>query len=268
VLGRFTAGHLHALVGLLGNKGKIRPWAFHFGDVGARDRGSALQAWLSHLLGGKTRAPKAPTDSKTTTASKLLLNRAENSVTAAQNAVVAALKCVRRSCGADRARCRWRLIRRVINQEIGRISGIFEAAKPKGTPDGEAPRGGAAPKPASLEAMVWQLTVEVSAEQAHVVELKTELEAVHCESERAHRRERSAQAAFEAESAWVALQVTMLTQEQEVTRCAARNLPPSPLPGHLLTTPTPKKKMYLLNSLPPANSNSDTGGGMVTGGRD
>jgi hypothetical protein len=126
---RFTASHLHALVGLLGNKGKIRPWANHFGDVGARDRGAALQAWLSHLLHGKTRAPKAPAGWKSTKANKLLLYRAENSVAAAQKAVVAASQCVRRASGADRARCCWQLIREVIKQEMGGVSGIFEAAK-------------------------------------------------------------------------------------------------------------------------------------------
>jgi len=51
---RFVHGHLHALAALILNKGKApTTWAQNFGDVGTRDRGVALQAWLYHLLGGE-----------------------------------------------------------------------------------------------------------------------------------------------------------------------------------------------------------------------
>ena len=51
---RFSHGHLHALAGLLINKGRAPTWDQYFGDFrGTRDRGVALEAWLYHLLGGE-----------------------------------------------------------------------------------------------------------------------------------------------------------------------------------------------------------------------
>jgi len=83
---RFSTGHFHALAALLGNKGRDAAWTRHFGNVGARDRGVALQAWLYHwyhLLGGEAFGLKMPTDWKSSTSSKRLLARAEKSVAAA-----------------------------------------------------------------------------------------------------------------------------------------------------------------------------------------
>jgi hypothetical protein len=50
---RFSHGHLHALAGLLVSKGRVPTWAQHFGEIGTRDRGAALESWLYHLLGGE-----------------------------------------------------------------------------------------------------------------------------------------------------------------------------------------------------------------------
>jgi hypothetical protein len=111
--------------------------------------------------------------------------------------------------------------------------------------------------------MMWQLTIEVSAERAHVVELQTKLEAAHREIERAHRHERSAQAAYEAESAWATLQVKMLTQEHVVRRPQSTPFsPPWPYADH--TSPcvlrrqhrAPPRALQFVSALRPRPSGS------------
>jgi len=85
----FSTGHLHALAALLGHKGRNPAWTTHVGDIGARNRGMALQAWLYHLLGGEASGLETPESWRAGKSSKRLLSRVEVSVAAA------AKECVR-----------------------------------------------------------------------------------------------------------------------------------------------------------------------------
>ena len=236
---RFSTGHLHALAALLGNKGRDAAWTRHFGNVGARDRGVALQAWLYHLLGGEASGLKMPTDWKSSTSSKRLLARAEKSVAAAAKERSRWAQAAVQLRGLDLAKqlragaqLGWRMVEEAVVTELAMLgAGWFAPPDAKRV---SAPV--AAPASVSPEGRVWQLTEELRAERAHSDEMRIELETSQRELQRVLRREECGAAAVVAEGAWAELQIKMMAQEHEVHRPPKREsrAPSSPL----LTSPS------------------------------
>jgi len=114
---------LAALLVHKGSKGRNPAWTTHFGDIGARDRGVALQAWLYHLLGGEASGLEKPESWRVGKSSKRLLSRVEVSVAAAAKecAQTAAQLRKLRSPGAEpRARTQlgWRMVHEAAVTEL------------------------------------------------------------------------------------------------------------------------------------------------------
>jgi len=158
---RFSTGHLHALAALLGHKGRNPAWTTHFGDIGARDRGVALQAWLHHLLGGEASGLETPESWRAGKSSKRLLSRVEVSVAAAAKersrwaqAAVQLRKLDLEEHVSAGAQLGWRMVEEAIVTELA-VLGAGWFAPPD---DKRVSAPVAAPASVSPEGRVWQLT--------------------------------------------------------------------------------------------------------------